>query len=372
MNLLIAGDVVPTNKNIYLFEGGLKDSLDLEFKKIWFSSDFRIFNLECPIIENEEPILKYGPNLSCSNNCIKGIKELEPSLILLANNHIKDYGVNGSNNTINKLKNVNISYTGIIDNINSINNGYILEKDNIKVGIYNFSDNEFSQALENEKGVRGISIKKNYQEIKRLKEKTNYLIIVFHGGKEYYQYPTPRLKETMELLIDIGANIVICQHSHCIGTIQEYKNGTIIYGQGNFIFDDGDNPLEDVSLLLNIEFTNKKYTIKYIPIMKKDGLIALANNTILNNIRERNLEIQKNLVLNQKFKDFSKNKLNNYMSIISKKNILNKIINRFFIKNYYIKSYSKKDLAKILNIIECEAHREVFIQALKDYLAGEK
>lgn len=371
MNLIIAGDVVPTEKNICYFEKDLLNYLEDDFKKLWNSSDFRIFNLECPIIDYGTPIPKYGPSLRCENKSIKGISSLNPSLVLLGNNHINDYGVEGIDNTIKQLKSVNIDYTGIINNYNDNNDGYIFMKDGIKVGIYNFADNEFSQATMKQKGVRGISFLKNYQEIIKLKLKVDYLIILFHGGKEYYQYQSPKLQELTELLVEWGANIVICQHSHCIGTISKYKGATIIYGQGNFIFDDGNNPLEKYSLVINIKFTKENYYIDYIPVEKFNGLIRLTDKLFMNSIKKRNDETKKIAEVYDKFEDFSFQKINEYARIFSKPNLIKKIINRFFIKNYYIRSYSKKDLLKILNVIECEAHREVLLTSLKKYIESD-
>ena len=33
-----------------------------------------------------------------------------------------------------------------------------------------------------------------------------------------------------------GADLVLCQHSHCIGCYEEFEGGHILYGQGNFHF----------------------------------------------------------------------------------------------------------------------------------------
>ena len=42
------------------------------------------------------------------------------------------------------------------------------------------------------------------------------------------------------------------------------------------------------------------------------------------------------------------------------------------IKNYYRKRYKKDELVKILNIIECDAHREVLITSLKAEIDNRK
>lgn len=42
-------------------------------------------------------------------------------------------------------------------------------------------------------------------------------------------------------MVEYDTNLVVYQHSHYIGNYKEYKNDNIIYGQGNFIFDNEDN-----------------------------------------------------------------------------------------------------------------------------------
>ena len=376
MNIMIAGDLVPTDKNISIFENGeISEKIDKNFITEWNKSDYRIINLECPICDKNKhnKILKFGPSLSCTNKSINGILQLNPSLMLLSNNHILDYGVNGLGNTLKILKDKKIPYIGIKENIFDKNNIYIFEKDNIKVGIYNFCDNEFSVPTNDNSGAANTDILSNYLEIKNAKRKCDYLIILYHGGKEYYRYPSPNLQKFCRYLVEIGADIVVCQHSHCIGCQEEYNKGTIVYGIGNFIFDDSDNEYERNSLLLSISFSPKKYDIKYIPIEKKNGLIQFSNEkTIIEDFNYRSESIKDTELLYKKYNDFSKDKLNSYMKIFRKNNIFERILNRFFIKNYYVKLYSKEDFVKLLNIIECDAHREVIINAIKNKIYGEK
>ena len=53
-------------------------------------------------------------------------------------------------------------------------------------------------------------------------------------------------------MIEKGADIVVCQHSHCIGCMEQWNDRNIIYGHGNFIFDRYVNRLWDNSFLLQI------------------------------------------------------------------------------------------------------------------------
>ena len=99
-----------------------------------------------------------------------------------------------------------------------------------------------------------------------MKAQCDYAIVLYHGGKEYYRYPSPNLQKTCRKLVEKGADLVICQHSHCIGCEEKYQDGTIVYGQGNFLFDHGDNEYWNTSLLVQIKDDGQ---INYVPLKNK-------------------------------------------------------------------------------------------------------
>ena len=43
-------------------------------------------------------------------------------------------------------------------------------------------------------------------------------------------YPSPYLQKVCRKIIDYGADIIVCQHSNCIGCYENYSKGEIIYG----------------------------------------------------------------------------------------------------------------------------------------------
>src|SRR5690625_1377159 len=109
MNIIIGSDVVPTDVNLDLFNNGdVKTLLGNELIDIWRTADMRIFNIEAPLTDIEDPNYKQGSNLMAPTSVIKGIKELNPSLITLANNHILDHGVEGLQSTEELLNKHNI------------------------------------------------------------------------------------------------------------------------------------------------------------------------------------------------------------------------------------------------------------------------
>lgn len=249
-SIIIGGDIVPTKSNYDLFSQG--DILSLvgdEINALLSSYDFRIFNLETPLCNTEKPTKKWGPNLAAPTSTIKGIKLLNPSLLVTGNNHIMDQNIQGYLSTIETLKNNKINSVGSGENLARAVIPYIYEKDGVKVGIYSCADHEFSTATESKSGANPFDVLESLDHIVNLKSVCDYVIVLYHGGLQHYSYPKPLLQKACRKMAEKGADLIICQQSHCIGSYEEYCGSTIVYGQGNFVFDYSTNELEQTSLL---------------------------------------------------------------------------------------------------------------------------
>lgn len=369
MSLIIAGDVVPYNKDIKLFkDGNLKKLLKGELYDIWNNSQHKVFNLEAPLINEGIPIIKCGPNLKIDEDCIFGIKKMNPSIVCLANNHIMDYGVEGLNKTINLLNENMINFVGIGKNIESLKKYEILSVDNKKVALLNVCENEFSVSSYSEAGTYGYDEGNVVNELLELKKKNDYAVVIYHGGKEHYRYPSPLLQKRCRLLSDFGADLVICQHSHCIGCMEKYNNTTIVYGQGNFLFNKYNNEFWNNSLIINVSFKDN-IDIDYIPITKCDDGIKIPEKNnydeILSDFYKRSNEIKKNNFIYDNYNKYSKEMLKNYLIGIHNSNFIFRLLLKITNKKILNIIYSEKKLAIIQNYLECEAHRELFINGIK-------
>lgn len=147
MKIIIGGDLVPTENNKKYFQNSDLDRLiDQNLQKRCFDADFRIFNLEIPLYDKKNLILKNRPNLIASTETIKGIKNLNPSLVSLANNHIMDHGFKGYNSTIKLLKESSIPQVGSGANLDKALKAFTIEKENKRIGIYFCAEHEFTIA----------------------------------------------------------------------------------------------------------------------------------------------------------------------------------------------------------------------------------
>ena len=158
-------------------------------------------------------------------------------------------------------------------------------------------------------------------------------------------------------------NKLHCRHSHCIGCEEKIPGGgTIIYGQGNFLFDDSESEFWQTSLLIQIR---DGFTIDYIPLLKHGNKVRLAvakdAETIMNGFSQRTKDIMRDGFIAEKYREFSQQYLSGYLRVLfgKKPGIIVRIVNKLsgyrFLDWLMKRRYSTTKLLPILNYMECEA-----------------
>lgn len=370
VKILIAGDLVPTESNMSAFETADIDRLICgEIKEQLRYADFRIYNLEVPLTNTKIPIDKSGPALSASEKSIAGIKDLGADVLGLANNHILDQGEQGLFNTIRILQENEIDFVGAGKNITEASRGLVVDKNGVKICIYACAENEFTIADEYSAGANPFDPLCSLDHILELKSRCDHLIVLYHGGKEHYRYPSPYLQKVCRRMAGKGADVIVCQHSHCIGAREDYNSSVIIYGQGNFIFDLSESDFWQTSLLIELKIIDKKILVNEIPIVKNGSSVRLAdieeNKRILMEYKTRSLEIQEAGFVSNRYNVFATSLVNDYLNSFFGNHILIRIINRLLGRNLSKLLHSQKSLLWFRNMAECEAHREIFISGIK-------
>lgn len=371
MEIIIGADMVPTAHNLNLFISGKGESLvGNDLITILHDASFRIFNLETPLSDISKPIIKEGPNLIAPTNTINGYKSLGVDLLTLANNHIMDQGVDGLNSTIHTLDSAGIDYLGVGKNIQEASKPYFYQTSGKKIGIYACAEHEFSLAGEDKPGANAFDPLNSFDHIEWMKKNSDYVVVLYHGGKEHYRYPSPNLQRVCRKFVDKGANLVVCQHSHCVGCEEKYQGGTIVYGQGNFIFDDSNNECWNTSLLIRID---DNFHVSYIPIMREKERVRIANKVvgkaIMEDFYKRTKEIQEKGFVEEKYKQYADEKIDFYLNaFLGKKSIFFRVMNRLtrglYGKKVIYTKYQLQNQVRIANYIDCESHRELVMQAL--------
>jgi len=370
MNFLIGSDVVPTNVNIkHFYKGNVEEIIGRDLLKVWNSVDHRIFNLETPLTDENSPINKQGSNIRVNSEAVKGIKNLKPSLVTIANNHILDQGSQGLNSTMSLLNNNGIPFIGAGLNLKQAAKPFIIKNKNYSVGIYTCAEHEFSIATDSEAGANPFDPLESLDHIYDLKNKCDYVIVLYHGGIEEYRYPSPNLQKICRKIVSKGADLVICQHSHCIGSYEDYTNSKIIYGQGNFLFNKKDNEFWNTGMLIKINVA-ENFKINFVPIVRTKKGVHLANNSqyhvIMDNFNNRSEKIKDADFVKNKYEEYAEKKFHSYIRNIAGFRKWRSRLDRHVLDNSLAdKKYTKYELLKIQNYIECEAHRELFLTGIK-------
>ena len=200
------------------------------------SGDMRIVNLECPLVDQGEPVSKSGAVLKGTSDHISGLTRIPFEVATLGNNHVFDYGTDAFVKTRDLLHQNNIKTVGAGLSIEEASEPLIITARGITIGIINFSEGEDLTAAGENPGVYGWDVDGVIHQVRELKNQVNVTLVVCHGGVEYIPYPPPYLAAAFQKIADAGADLIIGHHPHVPQGIQIRNHAPICYSLGNFVF----------------------------------------------------------------------------------------------------------------------------------------
>lgn len=368
-SILISGDLV-INQNYD------KSNISTEIIDLFKKSDLNIVNLEAPITVSSTKGFKLGPYLKGNEQATENVlKNLNVHIATLANNHIMDYGEEGLRDTITFLNKNKIECIGAGSDIENASKTLFKEINGLKIAFINIAENEWSSAEENSGGAHPFDIINNVSKIYEARQLGYKVILIIHGGLEYYNYPIPFIKKSYRFFADQGADLIVSHHTHCIGGYEIYNNVPIYYSLGNFIFTKESSKNDwYVGQILDVVYEDGKFHSKLVGIKQSRGdfKLSLLKEEELqryqNKVNEICKVIKNDKILNDNYYSFinsiSKQYLNSYSLIpFFKRGILLKML-----KKFNINFHTKYSVAFILNLVRCETHHAVSKSVFKNYL----
>lgn len=348
MKLYFCGDtsMIDVNKEI---ETNDMNTLFTDVVDVLKSGDRVIANVECALTDADTPIKKIGPNLKAPVKCAEILKNAGITDCAISNNHIFDFGPKGIEDTINAFNNNGLNYTGFGKNKEDARKNLIINQDGKSIAIIAVCEHEYCYALEDRMGARAFDAFDTIEDISKAKKENDYVIVLYHGGKEQCVYPSPRLRKICKSMVSNGADVVLCQHSHCIGCYEKFQDGHILYGQGNFhfVWDAIDNPQWENGLIVEIRIDDE-LKIDFIPVSRQERGITLSKgdeySRIMNLLKEQSENLNNGKWLDG-WKAFCEEKREWYLSVIAKA---------------YVEG--EDDFGKELfnHLLRCEAHHDVW------------
>jgi len=363
LKIIIGGDVVPTKSNETYLMNGQAVSVFNGVKNTLTSADIAIVNLECPLTNHDVSIKKEGPCLKANPKSIDGLLDAGINVFSLANNHIMDFGAKGLEETLELIAGKQAFSVGAGMNSAKAREILYIQKKGYKVALISSAEHEFSIAQEDQAGANPFDPYDTLEDIRKSKVEADLTIVLYHGGIEHYRYPSPSVQKLCRKMVEQGADVVVCQHSHCIGAYEKYESGHIIYGQGNLLFDVSNHPMWQDGMLLEISLENKNTNIEFIPIVKKDSVIDLADDkdkvNILKNFAERNNQIVSKDFVKNEWGAFCESRRYHYLYIFLGFGRFLRRLDRRLNHLFSNMLLNNERLVVLYNFINCEAHLDV-------------
>ncbi|MFZ3015379.1 MAG: CapA family protein [Minisyncoccia bacterium] len=295
VTLLFGGDIMLDRgvKNSVMKNFGGDYSLMFENLNLLKSADIVFANLEGPASDKGSD-RKNLYSFRMDPSVIPALKGSGFDILSVANNHAGDWGRDAYADTLARLKENEISYTGGGINKNESEQPVVIEKYGIKIGYLGFSDvGPNMPASESNAGLLLTSNPRFDEIIQNASKQVDHLIVSFHFGEEYKIEHNNRQEYLAHKAIDDGAKIIIGTHPHVVEDTEVYKNGFIAYSLGNFIFDQyfSENTMQGMLLEIKLE---------------KNGSMTIKKNTVNLSKVFQPEKITKGKEENIKFQEFQK------------------------------------------------------------------
>ena len=372
IKIIIGGDIFPR----YSFD--LWEKLEMEklysrdILDIFRNADFSICNLEGAFTDFSQGIPKCGPSIKASPKTIAGIRALGIDCLALANNHVMDYGKQGYIDTCKTLEEAGIDYFGTGDNVNSINT---YKKTQIKgktIIFYAVGETVFNIPSEDMPGINLYDEYRVCNELKVLKEQCDFLIVLYHGGVEYFTFPTPWIRQRFHRMADCGADMVIAQHTHCIGAQERYNGSYLLYGQGNFHFIQyNEKEVTQSGLLLDVDAGGESLNVMPHLVYMDGDMCKYCPKQDLSDFYARSKRVEAGESFKKEFSAYCEKWFVRWLMEFRGNTVKDRIMRRLLSKEKFIsylrRQYNDTMVLRMLEHVRGEEDVEVMQQGLSDF-----
>ena len=252
-----------TGSNSYDFSGMI-ELVGPEIEKY----DLRYYNQET-IIGGKALGVSHYPRFNSPEEIGDNMVDLGFNLISLVNNHALDKDEVGILNSNEYWKTKDVITAGTYSSQEERDDIKVYEKNGVKYAFlaYTTTTNGLSVPKGKEYLVNVYSDNQAKEDIDKIKDKVDMIIVSMHWGEEYIFEPTESQKEIAKYLSSLGVNLIIGSHPHVVEPVGYVNDTLVIYSLGNFL--SGQRPMgidKTIGLMVGMDIVvkNKKVTFENI------------------------------------------------------------------------------------------------------------
>ena len=365
------GDFCPWLRVENKFKTNNWQPLFSEVKSFFDGNDLNVLDLECPLTTSTDSIKKTGPHIKAHPETASILNHLNCELVATANNHFKDYGWKGMQETYETLNKHKISWLGSGGNFDEASKTFYWKNDGITIAFINITENEWTTTHDANPGCHPIDLAHVFNQIHQAKKQADFVVVIAHGGHEHYELPSPRMKKWYRFFVDAGANAVVAHHTHIISGYEVYKEAPIFYSLGNFCFDwEGlRNKPWNKGMMLRLGFEKgKAITFEMEFVSQNNDTVGLSllnekdKKAVLEHLDKLNSIIANDTLLEAEFKKYAqtwKAVMNTWIQPYQ-----GKIMSSLYKRGLLPSIITQRKKLLYTNLIQCEAHRDILLHSI--------
>jgi poly-gamma-glutamate synthesis protein (capsule biosynthesis protein) len=252
----------------------LRDVADL-----FSSADIAFVNLEAPFSDRGRKV-EAGMVFKAEPEMIEALRVAGIDIVSTANNHARDCGGYGVEFTLNWLQKNGIETVGTGQTAALAHEGAILERNQVGFGFLAYTyDQSNGNHADLDDRVAMMDLEEMVEDVKKLQERCDVVIVSMHAGTEYLQKPNAQQREFAHAAIDAGATIVVGHHPHVTQPVEDYGKGVVFYSLGNLAFDQFQRKETQRGWIADVRFISNRlvgYGIIPVDIVRTVPKIAQA------------------------------------------------------------------------------------------------
>ena len=281
MSLIAVGDVL-IHESVYkdAKEGNTYNfhKMFTEIEPIIKKYDLKFCNQESTIGGTVLGISGY-PSFNSPDEIGDEIVNLGFNLISLANNHAFDKGEDAILYSNSFWKSKNVVTSGSYSSNEEKNDIKIYEKNGIKYAFFAYTTLSNRQVTKDYL-VDIYDASKVSNDIDKVKDKVDVIIVSMHWGVEYSNIPTESQRQIAEYLSSLGVNLSIGTHPHVVQPVEYIGDTLVIYSLGNFISNQlsiGINP--GIGLMVGMDIVVDEAGVVSFDNLYKELILSYASNS---------------------------------------------------------------------------------------------
>jgi len=201
-------------------------------------ADLRVANLESVLSTRGESLDK-AYLIRANPGTGQTLVDAGFDVVNLGNNHALDYGPAGLEQTLGTLQTLGIGTVGAGDSEETARRPAVLEVNGLKVAVLGYAAARWNGSVDVPATDRVAWAYPDAvrADVAAVREQVDLVIVQLHAGTEYAGEPSPDQVRFARAAIDAGADLVVGHHPHVTQTVEQYKDGLIVYSLGDALFD---------------------------------------------------------------------------------------------------------------------------------------